>query len=302
MKTKLALLGATALVTSATSLWADGHEGERGRDGQVNIIYWQAPSTLNPYLSGGTKEVEAASLVLESLGRFDNTGALLPWLAAEIPTVENGGISEDLTTITWTFKDGVTWSDGSALTANDAVFTWQYCTVEGGGCAQASYFDGVASMEAIDDVTLKITFDAPKPFPYTALVGAESPIIQAAQFADCLGAAAPTCVDANFGPIGTGPFVVTDFKANDVIQFDANENFREAGKPAFASVLFKGGGDAASAARSVLETGEFDYAWNLQIDPTVLSDMESAGLGSVVTAFGTSVERLHLNQTNPDVA
>jgi peptide/nickel transport system substrate-binding protein len=67
-------------------------------------------------------------------------------------------------------------------------------------------------------------------------------------------------------------------------------------------VLFKGGGDAASAARSVLETGEFDYAWNLQIDPTVLSDMESAGLGSVVTAFGTSVERLHLNQTNPDVA
>jgi peptide/nickel transport system substrate-binding protein len=299
MQKLTALMGATALVACGTAALADGHEGERGRDGQLNIIYWQAPSTLNPYLSGGTKEVESASLVLESLGRFSNTGELLPWLAAEIPTVENGGVAEDLTSITWTLQEGVMWSDGTALTAADAVFTWQYCTAEGGGCAQASYFDGVESVEAVDDLTIKITFDAPKPFPYTALVGSESPIIQAAQFADCLGAAAPTCVEANFGPIGTGPFVVDDFKANDVIQFSANEMFRVEGQPAFASVVFKGGGDAASAARTVLETGEFDYAWNLQIDPTVLSDMESAGLGTVVTAFGTSVERLHLNQTNP---
>lgn len=299
MKKLSALMGATALVACGTAAFADGHEGERGRDGQLNIIYWQAPSTMNPFLSGGTKEIEAASLVLESLGRFTNEGELVAWLAAEIPTVENGGVSEDLTSITWTLKDGVMWSDGTPLTANDAVFTWQYCTAEGGGCSQASYFDGVESVEAIDDQTIKITFDAPKPFPYTALVGAESPIIQAAQFADCLGAAAPTCVDANFGPIGTGPFVVTDFKANDVIQFSANENYRVDGQPAFETVLFKGGGDAASAARSVLETGEFDYAWNLQIDPTVLSDMESAGIGTVVAAFGTSVERLHLNQTNP---
>ena len=302
MKRLSTLMGATALVACGTAAFADAHEGERGRDGQLNIIYWQAPSTMNPYLSGGTKEVEAASLVLESLGRFSDTGELVPWLAAEIPTIENGGVSEDLTTITWTLKEGLLWSDGTAVTANDAVFTWQYCTAEGGGCAQVSYFDGVSSVEAVDDLTIKITFDAPKPFPYTALVGSESPILQAAQFADCLGAAAPTCVEANFGPIGTGPFVVTDFKANDVIQLSANENFREAGKPAFATVLFKGGGDAAAAARSVLETGEFDYAWNLQIDPTVLSDMESAGLGTVVTAFGTSVERLHLNQFNPDPA
>ncbi|MCF2870262.1 peptide ABC transporter substrate-binding protein [Octadecabacter sp. G9-8] len=302
MKKLSALMGATALVACGTAAIADGHEGERGRDGQLNIIYWQAPSTLNPYLSGGTKEVESASLVLESLGRFDNTGALQPWLAAEIPTVENGGVSEDLTSITWTLKEGIMWSDGSALTAADAVFTWEYCTAEGGGCAQVSYFDGVESVEAVDDLTIKITFDAPKPFPYTALVGSESPIIQAAQFAECMGAAAPTCVDANFGPIGTGPFVVDDFKANDVIQFSANENFRTAGQPAFSTVLFKGGGDAAAAARSVLETGEFDYAWNLQIDPTVLADMESAGLGTVVTGFGTSVERLHLNQFNPDAA
>ena len=281
---------------------AHAQDGERGRDGQLKIIYWQAPSTMNPYLSGGTKEVEAGSLVLESLARFDENGEMVPYLAAEIPSVDNGGVAEDLTSITWKLKEGVTWSDGTPFTADDAVFSWQYCTDPEGGCAHTSYFDGVSGMEAVDDLTLKISFAEPKPFPYTALVGAESPIIQRAQFENCTGAKMPTCTEANFGPIGTGPFVVSSFKANDTIEFTANENFREPGKPAFASILFKGGGDAAAAARSVMETGEFDYAWNLQIDPNLLDEMESAGKGTVAAAFATSVERLHLNQTDPDPA
>jgi peptide/nickel transport system substrate-binding protein len=186
------------------------------------------------------------------------------------------------------------------VTPDDAIFTWQYCTHPEGGCAQASYFDGVENIEAVDDRTFKITFSEPKPFPYTALVGAESPLIQKAQFEACIGAKAPECTEQNFNPVGTGPFKVQDFKANDVIVYEANENYREPDKPAFATVLFKGGGDAAAAARSVLETGEFDYAWNLQVEPEILAQMEAAGKGKVVTAFGTSVERLHMNQTNAD--
>lgn len=302
MKMKHLLAGtAAALALAPLAAVADGHM-TRGSSGHLNIIYWQAPSTLNPYLSGGTKEVESASLVLESMARFDESGTMVPWLAADIPTVENGGIAEDLTSITWTIAEGVTWSDGTALTPADLIFTWEYCTHPEGGCAQASYFDGVTSVEAIDDSTVRVNFENPTPFPYTAFVGSESPIIQAAQFADCLGARAPECTEANFGPIGTGPFVVSEFRPNDVIELVANDNFRFPDRPYFASVTFKGGGDAAAAARSVLETGEFDYAWNLQIDPTILSEMEAAGLGTVVTAFGTSVERLHLNQTNPDAA
>jgi peptide/nickel transport system substrate-binding protein len=149
---------------------------------------------------------------------------------------------------------------------------------------------------------VRVTFEGPTPFPYTAFVGSESPVIQAAQFADCLGARAPECTEANFGPIGTGPFVVDEFRPNDVIEFSANPNYRNPDQPGFATVTFRGGGDAVSAARSVCQTGEFDYAWNLQIDPQILSDMEAEGNCNVVTAFGTSVERLHLNQTNPDPA
>ena len=301
MKTMAALTGAAATTLALTSLaYAEAHEGERGRDGEVRIIYWQAPSIMNPFLSGGTKDVEASSLVLEPLMRFDENGELVPWLVTEVPTTDNGGISEDLTSITYKLRDDITWSDGTPFTSADVKFTYEYCTAEGGGCAQATKFENIASVEAPDDTTVTVTFTKATPYPYGPFNGAESPILQAAQFADCLGANAPTCTEQNYNPIGTGPFTVAEFRPNDVIRFEANENYRDPMKPAFASVLFKGGGDATAAGRAVMETGEFDYAWNLQLAPEVISQMEAGGKGTPVVGFGTLVERIMLNHTDPD--
>ena len=297
MKNFILLVKVLLLAGFATHAYAN-----RGSDGHVNIIYWQAPSILNPYLSGGTKEVEAASLVIEPLARYDETGNMVPWLAEEIPTVENEGVSPDLTTITWKIRRDIVWSDGTPITANDVVFTHSYCLHPEGGCSQQNKFEHVESVTALDDYTVQIKFSVSKPFPYDPFVGAQSPVIQMEQFKDCLGTKAPGCTDANFRPVGTGPFVVTEFRPNDVISMVANPNYRDPSKPAFATLTFKGGGDAAAAGRSVLETGEFDYAWNLQLAPEVLEDMEKAGKGTVVSVFGTLVERLMINLTNPDPA
>lgn len=297
MRMKSALLGAAAAVALAPAAFA-----ERGSDGEVKIIYWQAPSILNSYLSGGTKDIEAASMMIEPLARYDQDGTLVPWLVEEIPTVGNGGVSEDLTTITWNITPGILWSDGTPFTSADVLFTHEYCTHPEGGCAQLTKFEGVATVEAPDDLTVVVTFEGPTPNPYGPFVGGESPILQAAQFADCLGARAPECTEANFNPIGTGPFVVTEFKPNDVITMAANENYRDPNKPAFATVTFKGGGDATAAGRAVMETGEFDYAWNLQLAPDVIASMEAAGKGTPVAGFGPLVERIMINQTNPDPA
>lgn len=299
MKKLKALMAGTAL---AVSVLGGVAHAARGTDGDLKIIFWQAVSTMNPYLSGGTKEVYAASMVIEPLARYDEKGNLVPMLAAEIPTVENGGVAADLKSMTWKLKPDLKWSDGSPVTADDAVFTWKYCTAPDGGCAQGAYFEGVSNVEAIDPQTVKITFSEAKPYPYSAFVGAQSPVIQAAQFKDCMGIKAPECTDANFHPVGTGPFVVKDFKPNDVVTFEANPNYRDAEKPAFATATLKGGGDAASAARSVLETGEFDYAWNMQVEPEILDQMMQAGKGHLVTAFGTQVERIDINHYNPDPA
>jgi len=290
-------LGATSLALLATTAFAQN--GGRGSDGQLNILYWQAPSILNPYLSGGTKERDASSMVLEPLANSNDEGMLVPTLAEEIPTVANGGISEDLTAITWKLKNGLKWSDGTSLTAADVKFTADYCMNPEGGCAQLSRFDGVESIEVVDDLTVTIHFDEPKPYPYVPFIGASSPVIQAAQFAECVGARAPQCTDENFNPIGSGPFAVAEFRPNDTIQLIANENFRDPDKPAFANLYFKGGGDAVSAARAVMETGEFDYAWNLQLAPDVLASIADGGKGEPISNFGTQVERIEINLTNP---
>ena len=210
-----------------------------------------------------------------------------------------GGVSTDLTSITWKLKDGLLWSDGSSVTSADVKFTADYCMHPKGGCAQLAKFDGVTSIEPPDDRTITINFSAPKPNPYGPFMGGQTPIIQKMQFENCMGAKAPGCTEANFNLIGTGPFVVTDFRPNDVIQMKANPNYRDPAKPAFATLTFKGGGDATGAGRSVLETGEFDYAWNLQLAPDVIANMEKAGKGLAAAGFGPLVERLEMNTTDP---
>jgi peptide/nickel transport system substrate-binding protein len=297
MKMKSALLGAVAALGLAPAAFA-----ERGADGHVNVLYWQAPSILNPYLSSGTKDVETASLVVEGLAGFDEKGVVFARLAESVPTVENGGISADLTQITWKLKPGLLWSDGTPVTSADAKFTWEYCTHPEGGCAQAARYEGITAIETPDELTIVIKFSAPKPNPYQAFVGGTSPILQAAQFANCLGAAASTCSDQNFMPIGTGPFMVKDFKVNDVVELVANPNYRDPAKPAFATMTVKGGGDAQAAARAVLETGEFDYAWNTQINPEMQAQMSAGGKGVLLNGFGTLVERIEMNMTDPDPA
>jgi peptide/nickel transport system substrate-binding protein len=266
----------------------------------LNILYWQAVSILNPYLASGTKEYEASSLILEPLAEVTPDGELIPVLAAEVPTLENGGISEDLLSITWTLQEDIVWSDGTPFTAEDVVFTYEYCTHPEMGCSSPNYDLDIASIEAVDDYTVVITFNTPTPYPYPPFTTYGAPIIQKAQFEECLGAAAQGCSEQNTAPIGTGPFVVTDFRANDVVTYERNELYRKEGKPYFDAVVFKGGGDATSAARAAMETGEMDYSWNLQVEPQILADMEEGGTGTLVAAFAGNVERILINFTNPD--
>ena len=293
MKIKSLALGVAGAFALGSSAFAD-----RGSDGNVGIIYWQAPSILNPYLSGGTKDIESSSMVIEALAGYDNNGAMFPRLATEVPTVSNGGISSDLKSITWNLKPGILWSDGTPFTSADVLFTYDYCMGEA-GCYQEAKFEGVTNVEALNDLTVKISFADPMPNPYGPFVGSQTPILQKAQFENCTGTRRQECTEENFGPIGTGPFVVTEFKPNDVIQLKANDNYRDPNKPAFATMVFKGGGDAAAAGRAVMETGEYDYGWNLQLAPEVINQMASAGKGQPLAAFGTAVERLEMNMTDP---
>ncbi len=290
----------TAEVTAEdTAEDTSGGESTAGQGGDIVLLQWQAPSQANSLLSSGTKDLLAGSLALEGLAEFAPDGSIVPVLAASIPTAGDG-ISDDLTQITWTLRDDIVWSDGTPFTAADVVFTYEYCTTEETGCSVEGFGD-VTSVVADDDFTVTITFDAAKPYPFVPFVGYTSPVIQQAQFADCIGAAAVSCSDQNFAPIGTGPYMITELRPEDTLTAVANPNYRGAaeGKPFFGSLTIKGGGDAEAAARSVLEVGDADYGWNLQVAPEILASMEATGIGRLASGFASNVEHILLNQTDP---
>ncbi|NNE95064.1 MAG: peptide ABC transporter substrate-binding protein [Acidimicrobiales bacterium] len=274
---------------------------EAGQGGELTLLQWQAPSQANNLLSSGTKDLLAGSIVIEPLAELSPAGDLVPTLATEIPTKENGGVSEDGTQITWTLRDDVLWSDGTPLTAEDVVFSYEYCADTETGCANQA-FTGVETVVDNGDNTITITFSEPTPYPYQPYVGYQSPIIQKAQMADCIGAEAKACSEQNFAPIGTGPYMVVELRPEDTVTYEFNPNYRFAseGKPFFSTVTIKGGGSAEDSARSVLEVGDADYAWNLQVAPEILANMEAAGIGRLVGGFASSVEHISLNQTDPE--
>src|SRR5207237_8238968 len=119
----LAACTQTPATSPAPSASASTAPVARGAGGDLKILYWQAPTILNGHQSGGTKDSDASRVILEPLAAFDNSGAAIPRLAAEIPTVANGSVSADLTTVTWKMKTGVKNSDGLPISDDVSVFT-----------------------------------------------------------------------------------------------------------------------------------------------------------------------------------
>jgi peptide/nickel transport system substrate-binding protein len=274
----------------------------RGQGGDLKILYWQPPTILNQHQATGTKDADAARLVLEPLASYGGDGKpLLNGLAAEIPTQDNGGVAKDLTSVTWKLKTGVKWSDGTPFTADDVVFTFQYQKDPKSAVTTGGDVDGVKSVTAKDASTIVVTYDAPNANYYQWGVG-NGFILQKAQFGAFIGDKAKDA-PGNLKPIGTGPYIVKDFKPGDTVLYEMNPNFRDAAKPFFKTVTFKGGGDAPTAARALFQTSDWDYGWNLQIDASLLKSLSAASTSAdLVTVYGNSVERILLNFSNPDPA
>lgn len=276
---------------------------QRGAGEDLKILYWQAPTILNAHLATGTKDSDAARLVTEPLASYGpDAKPLANALAAEIPTVANGGVSADLTTVTWKLKSGVKWSDGSAFTADDVAFTFSLMADPKTAVSTSDSTEGVKSVVAKDATTVVVTYAAPNPNLYQWGVGTCCYILQKKQFEAFQGEKLKDA-PGNLKPIGTGPYVVDTFKSGDVVTYKMNDQFRDATKPYFKSVTFKGGGDAPSAARAVFQTGDIDYGWNLQVEAGILKPMaDTSTKGKLLTVYGSSVERILLNFADPSPA
>jgi peptide/nickel transport system substrate-binding protein len=191
----------------------------------------------------------------------------------------------------------VKWHDGKPFTANDVVFNWEYTKDPATAATTSGSYNNV-KVEKIDDYSVKVIFDKPTPFWADAFVGTNGMIIPKHLFADFTGAKsreAPT----NLKPVGTGPYLFKDFKPGDLVTGVINPNYHMPNRPYFDSIEMKGGGDAVSAARAVLQTGEYDFAWNMQVEDEILLRLEKGGKGKVVVSPGGNMEHIQVNTTDP---
>src|SRR6476659_10900441 len=128
---------------------------KRGGGGPLKTLWWQGATLLNPHFAVGTKDQDASRIFYEPLAAWDPEGNLVPILAAQIPTIENGGLTEEGTSVTWKLKQGVTWHDGKPFTADDVVFNWTYAKDPATAATTSAVYTDVM-VEKIDQYTVKV--------------------------------------------------------------------------------------------------------------------------------------------------
>ena len=271
----------------------------RGGGGRLRLLWWQAPTILNVHLSTGTKDNDASRVVHEPLVGFNRDGELIPILAEEIPSFDNGGLASDGTAVIWHLKKGVVWHDGKPFTADDVIFTWEYAADPATGAVTSGSYQNIKQIDTLDEHSVKVTFVEPTPFWYDAFCGIRGQLLPKHLVGEYKGQNSRNS-PYNLKPVGTGPYKMVEFKPGDVALYEINPHYHVPNRPFFDMVELKGGGDAASAARAVIQTGEFDYAWNLQVEKDVLERIERQGTrGKVVIFPQAGVEHIQLNRTDP---
>jgi peptide/nickel transport system substrate-binding protein len=270
---------------------------KRGGGGILKVLWWQGPTLLNPHFAVGTKDQDGSRIFYEPLAAWDPDGNLKPKLAASIPGREDGTLAADGKSVVWKLKQGVTWHDGKPFTADDVVFNWEYAKDPATAATTAGSYNEVM-VEKLDQYSVKVSFAKPTPFWADAFVGTRGMLIPKHLFADYMGGKSREA-PANLKPVGTGPYLFKDFKPGDLVAGTINPNYYESNKPYFDAIEMKGGGDAVSAARAVLQSGEYDFAWNMQVEDEILSRLEKGGKGKVIVSPGGNIEHIQLNFTDP---
>jgi len=294
---------ATQLLAAAglaqTTPQTDYKPTKAGGGGALKLLFWQAATLLNPHFAVGTKDAEGCRIFYEPLAAWDPDGNLVPVLAAEIPDIENGGVAADGTSVTWKLKKGVEWHDGRPFTADDVVFNWEYASDPATAAVTiGNYRD--AKVEKIDPLTVRVRFEKPTPFWAGLFVAGGGMIIPKHLFEPYKGVNSRDA-PANLKPVGTGPYRFVEFKPGDLVRGERNPAYHVPNRPYFDTIEMKGGGDAVSAARAVIQTGEYDYAWNMQIEDEILLKLENAGnaKGRAEIVRSRAMEHIQLNSADP---
>jgi peptide/nickel transport system substrate-binding protein len=281
----------------ASAATRDYRPRKRGGGGMLKLLMWQGPTLLNPHFAIGTKDVYGARLFYQALAEWDMDGNLIPILAADLPTVQNGAIARDGLSVVWNLRTDVKWHDGTPFTADDLVFNQEYAADPATAAVTIGVYEKVR-VEKLGSHKVRLRFREPTPYWAEAFVGTRGLIIPKHLF-DAFRGGKSRDAPANLKPVGTGAYRFVSFVPGDLLRGTINTGYYEEARPHFDAVEMKGGGDAVSAARAVLQTGEFDYAWNTLVEDDILLRLERGGKGRVAITPSGNCEHLQLNTTDP---
>jgi peptide/nickel transport system substrate-binding protein len=249
----------------------------------ATIAFVQEFDTLNPLYAQALSAIYAQPLWNCRAWNFDDQNSPVPVVVKEIPTRQNGGVSEDGKTITLKLRDDAAWTDGTPITADDFVFTYQMTVNPANNALITTPYDQVESITAPDAHTVVINFKAPYGAWLTTLYRYLLPAHVLKPVFDSQGSLANA--EWNRAPtVGCGPFVFKSWEAGKEARFSANEKYW-LGKPKLTEIVtgFLGSDDAKSAA---LKAGQADLATFLVNTAAYLKDLRQAGMQTLPVNSG----------------
>jgi len=268
----------------------------RGGGGDLRILMWDAPTMLHPHFGRGLRDITASRLFYEPLAAPAPDGSFVPVLADEIPNVKNGGLARGGQWVVWRLKRNVLWHDGAPFTADDVIFNWTFAIEPANATSSRAAFEEIARIDKLDSHTVKVVFKKPQPFWGVVYTGGG--LLPRHVFEPLKGASSRDAIGM-VKPVGTGPYKLVEFKPGDLIRAEINPNYHVANRPFFDRIEIKCGGDSPSAARAVMQTGEYDFAYYVLVDEDTLRRIEQGGKGRVLAVPSSGVSFIQCNQSDP---
>jgi len=264
----------------------------QNQSGTMVFPIYQDPGQLNPYLvtTGETGLISKA--IYEGLAELGPDGNYFPRLATEIPTLENGGVSTDGLTVTWRLKENVVWSDGEPFTSDDVRFTWEMVTNPGSLAQRKSQgWELIDSLETPDVHTVVVRY---KDYYYNFLdqfLSYEAGILPRHACGDPSQLLEWEC---NLKPVGTGPFILEEWRPGESVTLARNPRYREPNKPYLDRIVFPIVPDE-NVRKNMLMAGEGDAILWLNFEQA--EELQEAGV-QVTPGTDMWLLRLGFNLSN----
>ncbi|WP_421404554.1 peptide ABC transporter substrate-binding protein [Agrobacterium fabrum] len=288
----LLALGASGVVLSGLPGFSRAMAQGKDAKGQLTVGFSQEPTVFNPHMPHIEVDEGIHFSIFDPLFYVDEKGAFVAALAAEVPTVENGGISAD--GLNWKVKlrDGVKWHDGKPFTAEDVKFTLELLVDPNFRSWRKTGHEFVRDLTVVSPT--EITWKMEKPFaPYPSILA--STFITPKHL---LGAEADRNTAAyNNAPVGTGAFKWKERVAGDYILLDANTDYFGDG-PHIERLIYKYVPDL-NVMYTQFKTGDIDVVGLQWITPDHYDEAKDLADKVVNVVPGSTIESLSFNMERP---